>query len=277
MSYLAKLNEAKAILAAHAQASGQEKEANPDHLISIIQKALGGTSEESLAELVAEDFEKIGLPVGIARRLVKVFEGGEKETRQVVVIDNDPTTMALRLKPSELVAEYDPNEADNAFGARLKVISGNNPFIVFNNDGSVNEGISSRLLQELRDNYPPRKTVIDRGTPYQTYKVGDRPARFADENPVMHGVMLRPDGYSDTNFRWGSIDFKVRQLIYLAVLSKEIAVNERLVFSEVEGRSFEELAQRYPLAFLKFGELEGCKTLPQMKMQLKLPEPPATK
>lgn len=274
MSYVAKLNEAKQLWSAYLLSTGKTDEGGSDSLVGQIKSVLGGISEENLAELTAEDLTRIQVPIAIARKMVKAFGGTEKDgsIRQIVVVDDNPANIAMRLKPAELVGEYDPNEPDNAFGQRLKLISNNNPFLVFSENGQVKVPVSSRLLQELRDNFPPRKTVIDNGTPYQIYKVGERPLRHADENPVLLGTMLRPDGYSDANFRWGLIDFKVRQLVYIAIRdTKEIGkVDERSIFNDIEGKKFEDVAQMFPITFLKFKELEGGQSLPQMKVPLRM-------
>lgn len=278
MSADGKLHEAAKVYSSHLQSTGRKDEGDSEHLVNLIKETLGGTSEASLSLITTADLVHlpgIQVPILVARRIVEKLGGTSKENeqRQVVVVDDNPETMAMRLKPNELVSEYDANEPDNAFGKRLKEISGGQPFLIFNSNGHLDVDTSIKCLQELRDNYPPRSVVMVHGEPRQPYKVGERPLRFADEHPLIEGQMLRPDGYSDTNVEWGRIDFKIRQLLALAAhTTKEIGDpnnQERIVFDAVEGSTFKEVAARYPRAYNQFEQLDRSQGLPNLKVPLK--------
>ena len=138
--------------------------------------------------------------------------------------------------------------------------------------GSVLIATSQQNLRELLDGYPARKTVLVDGTLHQTYPVGSRPARYADEHPVFEGHMLRPSGISDQHVEWGAIDFKVRQLVRLATVTGELQAkkltDDRDAFEEVQGKTFDEICSRWTQAAIKFKEQEGSGSLPALKVVL---------
>jgi hypothetical protein len=232
---------------------------------------LGGISDELIAELTVDDLSSF-LPVLVARRVLKLVGNNVDplQTRQIVVMDDNPVSMAARLKPEELVAEYDPNDPTNPFGERLKSLSKGHPFLVFKpGQNSHDIPASARLLRELLDNYPPRKATIVDGMLTELYSVGNRPARYADENPAFHGNMLRPDGTSDAYVNWSVLPLKVRQLVWIAVSLGEISNRKEVdTFSDVNGKSEAELAQRFPRATLEYTRLEGMQSLPSLKIPL---------
>lgn len=269
MSWEGKVQEVRAVLRDHFGASGKV-----DELVTKITQ-LGATSEESAAMLSEGDLEAEGLPRLVARRVVRLFGGvqtADELPRQIVLVDDDPDKLARRMKPADLIAEYDPEEPDNAFGIRLKEISKGHPFLVFNEDNSKNEPVSLKLLQEIRLGYPPRKSITVNGVPHQIYAVGARPAVYADEHPIRPGQMLRPDGYSDLGVPWLTLTMAVRQLMYIAyTVSKEISENtqERYYWDLVKNETFEEVAQRFPNGYIAFKEMEGAQKLPSLRVVLK--------
>ena len=270
MSLSSKLAQAETLLRAHFKALGAEDKT--DEILSNIKNG-GGTSEANLEEMTVPDLERAGVPVLLARKIVRALGGnvdGAGDSRQVVIVNDDPVNLAARLKPEELVAEYDPNDPTNPFGERLNELTKGNVFLVFTDKASVNVPVSQKLVRELLDGFKPRTSIVVDGELQETYAVGERPARYADENPFVQGTMLRPDGVSDANVEWGSLDMNVRQLIYLAVKGGEI-VNTKLeadVFDDVVGKKFEQVARRYPKAAIEFKKLDGAQALPPLKLIL---------
>ena len=267
-----KVSAAKKLLRDHLSSLGMEWQPVTDEMTKKLQE-MGATSVEALEEVSEDDLASIGIPPLVARRVVKLFGGATNadQPKQIVLIDDDPEKLARRLKPADLVAEYDPNEPDNAFGDRLQQIANGRRFLVFNDDGNVDVKTSTRILQDLRDNYGERTSVIVNGTTRQTYHVGERPARYGDEHPLCHGELLYSDGYSSKNVEWGSVDFRVRQLLYLAVKCNEIKMDrerEREIFDLVQGKTFDEVCENFVEAALKFKELEGGQQLPSLKVSL---------
>jgi hypothetical protein len=229
------------------------------------------TSEE-LESATWEDLEECGLPKGKARQIAKIFRGSEKKEETVVKVDisNDPEKHAATLTPVQLVDHYDPDNHTNPYGSRLKEVTEDLKCLAFNEDGSFNREISKQLVQEIVDGYPARFEITINGLPLQTYHVGNRPDRIADENPAVPGQLLRPNGVSDVGCNWGEIDLSIRQLVYLAV--KETGEtgkdSEMDIFDRIENKDFAQVAQRYRKASVKFQERKKLGTLPMLKLRL---------
>lgn len=278
MSYDSKLIQARSLLTEHYGFLGEAAEAKIDELTAALT-AMGATTEVALKEVTVGDLEAMGVPKLLARQIARIFgslSSDSNEETRIVIFDDDPVKMAARMKPSELVKEYDPDEPDNPFGERLQSISGGKPFIVFDDAGAgLDVPVSTRLLQEIRDHYRARETVTVAGRVRQVYCVGDRPLRYADEHPMYVNQMIHPDGFSDDNIEWGVVPFDVRQLLRVAVDIEEIpsgksfGSNERYVYDAIVGKSFTEVSHRYPHAALAFEELKGSNELPQLKVPLK--------
>lgn len=239
-----------------------------------------GVTDATLSDLTPEDLESIGVPRMLARRFVKMVGGSSTDgSKNVVIIDDNPVNLAARLKPEELIEQYDPLDPTSPYGVRLKQISNGVKFFAYNSDGTVSIPLSQRFLREILDGYPARKTAIVNGKPQELYAVGERPARYADENPVVIGTMLRPDGMSDTHVHWGSIPLEVRQLIYIATKECKLGWDEVTYYEYVHGKSFNDVAKRMPEAAVKFEKLKGTESLPSLKIELtpRLVTPPQPK
>jgi hypothetical protein len=194
-----------------------------------------------------------------------------------IVVELNPIERARMMKVGELVQEYDPDQPDNPFGQRLAEIFGNDAFLVFDEDnGFLLVDQSVVTAEELREGYPPRKTIRVEGKTFTLYRVGHRPLRFANENPVRPGAMLRPDGVSDNNIRWTDVALNIRQLLWVAAKhTGEITVNgggedEIDIWDKVakdEG-DFSKVALRYQQAEVKLRELIQSDSPPSLRMKL---------
>ena len=254
---------------------------NFDHFLNNLAVFFGyGTKEapstvhltdDDLQAATWEDLQDCGCPKGKARQIAKIFRGDASDglKDKIVIVNDDPVVLAAKLKPTELVAKYDPQEPDNPFGVRLKALSNGQRFIVFNNDGTVNVPVSQTLLQELRDSYPERQNTVVNSEVHYTYAVGVRPSRYADEHPLFPGTILRPDYTSDADIDWKPISLSVRQLVYLAVKTGDLkGKDEQDVRDLIEGKTFNDLGKRWKNAALKFKELSETNQLPQLKIKL---------
>ena len=244
----------------------------------VIEKLrdMGATTEATLQELTAADFESLGIPPLVARKIAKAVGCTGDTQKQVVIIDDNPVNLAARLTPEELVERYDPNDPVSPYAMRLKEISGEKQFFVYNTDGLLDVPNSQNQLRELLDGFPPLKSALIDGKITELYAVGGRPARYADENPVITGEMLRPNGLSNRFIDWGAVSKDVRQLIRIAVSCQltadgksEIAPNETYVYELVKGLTFDEVARRFPLAAVEFEKQKGLEKLPSLKIALK--------
>jgi hypothetical protein len=228
--------------------------------------------EDDLQDARWEDIEECGVPKIKARRISRIFREGESDEQpQKVVVDitGNPSEHAKTLTPVQLVDFYDPDNSTNPYGVKLKQDAENRRCVVFNHDGTLNRELTKQLVDEICNlKYPERPTVNVDGVPSPIFRVGDRPDRYAEENPVRPGTPLRPDGCSDKGVEWGKLPMDIRQLVYLGTSTGELKDTEIDLFEKVVNKDFAEVAKRCPNAAVKFKELENLGTLPQLKIRL---------
>lgn len=230
--------------------------------------AAGGTTDETLTECSWEDLKTMGVPPLVAKQIAKVFRQSPESRPRII---NSVRAASMSLK--ELVENYTPSESDNAIGERLKSISKGKKFIVFNNDGTVNE-VSTKLLQELKDGYPERDIYTLDGKPKPLYAVGDRPDNLADVNPLYPKRILRPDGTCDqTNRSWDGVSEEIRWLILLGVTqTREIVVNhetaQNIMDMVVSEDAEQKLAARYSKTYVVYEQLKSEGNLPSLRVSM---------
>jgi len=229
--------------------------------------------DDDLCAARFEDIEKCGVPLIRARRIARIFRGEDDSkaapTPIKIDISNDPEKHAATLTAVQLVDHFDPDNHISPYGLKLKEATNDRRCLVYNKDGSLNPELSKQLVDEIVNlEYPERDTVTVDGVPSQVYRVGERPDRFASENPAEPGTPLRPDGVSDAGCNWASLPLNVQQLVYLAVRTGEEDDKEIDIFDRVQGKDFAQVAKRYPKASVKFQEQDSLGTLPQLKIRL---------
>lgn len=274
MSLNAKLAKIESILCTYYTNAGHTEPQISDSINKVMKliSSTGGVTESALSEITTDDL--IGsVPILVARQIVRAIGGNNAEAKQIVIMSDDPISMAARLKPEQLVAEYDPNDPTNPFGTRLASLTKSQPCLVFqsgyNSSHNLDVVTSAKLVRELLDGFPPRKTIVIDGELQEIYAVGEAPAKYADENPAAPGTMLRPDGVSDNNVHWGNIQFSVQQLIYFAVKNGELAnKSEHDIYDEVAGKDFNTVSCRLPKSTIEFKKFEGLQQLPPLKIVL---------
>ncbi|MDE2095726.1 MAG: hypothetical protein KGL39_00585 [Patescibacteria group bacterium] len=290
-SYEERLAAVSRILKEHNDKLGEPPlgRVDPDDFIAKL-KGIGGTTEERLQKLSAEDVlhclpSPEGLrPMPLAKALVKVLRGGKDFGEESF---SGPNRMsykkASQLSPSQLVLAYDPEEPDSPIGKRLKEISKNEPFLVYTLSGSLVRDLSAVLLEEIRQGYPGRDvTSLSDGTDVVPYRVGERPDFYVDENPIYIGRPLRPDGSCDqTNRSWAGVSLEVRQLVRLIRTTEEkgseyFCGDRTLALDRVhylmdwalEPDAAKYLRMRFKTVSLKFNELAKIGALPRLKVTL---------
>ena len=283
MSYQDKVDRALALIQEHNEAIGEEKKSvhiDADKFIDCI-KFSGGTSEDRLRsmshedildclpsfDLVQDHLRKVK-PKALAKAIAGAWRDKIKEEGRPV-----SSRKAERLTLPELIEAFDPEESDNPVAEILKKKSKGNAFIVFDTGRQVNRTNTLKLLQELKEGYPPRKDIDVDGKIKKVYKIGNLPDNFAEENPLYSGRPLRLDETCDQTGRsWSGIPLEVRQLIRLAVKSGEVEVSidkaHDLLDVALQENAFDNLAKRYRNAAVKFDELEGTGDLPKLKVAL---------
>jgi len=274
-----RLDAAREVLTQHnSSIEGEEGKVDIDGFFANLAK-MGGTSEAALSDATWEDLQDCGIPRILARSVSRCFRGAEEEKKQepqkiVLDVSNDPEKHAASLTAVKLVDHFDPENHTNPYGKKLKDDTEGRRCLAFNKDGTLNVEITRGLVDEIVNlQYPEREEVTIEGIPSPTYRVGERPDRFASENPANPGTPLRPDGTSDAGCEWTvkdkEIPFNIRQLVYIAVESTgEADEDEMDIFDKVSGKTFAQVAKRYRKAAVEFGEREKLGTLPQLKIRL---------
>ncbi len=271
MSYTQKMSNAEGLVTSHNEAV--KNKVDWIKFQENLQEA-GGTTEESLKLCSFEDLEKFGLPRLLARSVANIFRSTEDKSPSPI-----SESRAKSLNAFEALKIYDPKE-DNAVSDRLKKLSKDKCCIVFNKDGSLNVEASYKLITEIQDGYPERDNYPLDGEPVRIYKVGEKLEQFADENPLYPGRLLRPDGTCDqTNRSWDGVSLEVRQLIYLAIQSKEVEIrnindahNILDICLDSSNLSKFPLRHRFTKAAIKFTDLERRGSLPTLKISKKVSE-----
>jgi len=182
---------------------------------------------------------------------------------------------AAKMSLPELVIAFDPEEPTNPVAKRLKEISKGQKFIVYSSGRTVFVEATTVLLKEIKQGYTHR----DQYEGKETYAIGDLPDNYVDENPLYPGRPLRPDGTCDqTNRSWSGIAKNVRQLVRLALLTKEIDIHSaggharaNDVLDLVTEGSFDKLCKRYFKAKIQFDRDEKLGALPILLIPLGKP------
>jgi hypothetical protein len=267
MSYEEKLARAKELVEAHCQAAvGGDAEAMWSGFHAKLVAA-GGTSDEALKACSFEDLEECGLPKLLAKSVAQVFRGRDESRRGV------STQRASSMSVQELVDLYDPREADNAVGTRLKTITKGLRCVVFNRDGSVNTAVMAELVNAIREGFPERAVYLIDGNPEIVYHVGDRPDLMFDEDPLYPSYVLQPNGDSTEapGLNWSGVSQGAKVLVYLGVRdTREIRVGDindaHLVFELASSEeAVKKLRSRYTKTAVRYDELERLGQLPVLK------------
>jgi hypothetical protein len=283
MSVQEMYDAALAVVAEHNSVVGQ---GNPGYVdpnqFAERLKASGGTSVDRLKALSYEDIvaampSHLGgvKPVALAKDIAKIFRGKEEvaNTSQGRPIS---AKKADKMSLKELVENYDPEEAENPVGKRLKEISRGQKFIVYSSGRTVDVDTTFKLLDEVKKGFPERDSIEINGEIMEVHPVGALPDNFVDENPLYRDRPLRPDGTCDqTNRSWNGVPTRVRQLIRVAMDIgdlKNLSIERvhDIMDMVVEGNAFEKFSKRYQDAAVEFKKREGVGNLPTLKLVLKV-------
>lgn len=269
MTYDQKIEQATSLLSSYDEAIKNLPGAAAVAIESFFAKLklAGGTTDEGLRSASFEDLEGMGLPRLLARQVAKIFrEDGAPEKVEPIT-----PKRALGMTPAQLFAVYGVRDAENAVGKRLAELAKGKRCVVFKDDGGVDADACVKLLDEIRDGETEREHYGS--PPRKTYRIGERPAEMADENPIYRGRALRRDGTCDqTNRSWDGVPHEVRCLIYLALHETgEAAVRSLdeandLIDRAIQPEASAKLRSRYPKASVRFDELAEQGNLPKLKV-----------
>jgi len=280
MSYNDRIEAALAAIKQHNEAVGEGKLGylSPDDFIQCV-KASGGTSEERLSALSHEDLLACmpASPNGVkprvlAKEIADIFRNKSSASK---ADDKRPVSgkKAEKMTPRELVEAFDPEDYSNPVGVRLATVSKGEKFIVYSDGRIVDVDTTFKLLMEIKGGYPGRDDVDVAGAIKKTYRIGELPENYADENPLYRDRPLRPDGTCDQTGRsWEGVDLSVRQLIRVAMDEGELRVTHEIAHDTLdavmEAVALKKLRSRYRKAAIKFDELVKTGDLPTLKIPL---------
>lgn len=273
MSYQTKIEQVRALLEQHNSQVLPENQIKIDEFFKMLTDA-GGTTEGALQVTTWEDLQDLKLPKILARQVANIFREKKKEEEKTVLKKSKVESMTL----AELVSHYDPRDLDNKVQERLTVLFGNKRFIVFKDDGSVNTEATLKLANELREGYSERDAYVFDGDSSKTYSVGQRPDQSFDENPLYPGRVLRPDGVCDqTNRSWSGVPLEVKQVLYLALSSRELITNSindahnimDLVVGKADAEALKTVRSRFSKAAATLKELVKQNKAPSLKIYKK--------
>lgn len=228
------------------------------------------------------DSEGKRIPEPLAKELLRLCRGADRDEREKikVIVDATPEAEAARLSLRELIERYDPDDPSNAFGTRLATIAGKdnkqnpNTFLIFDGD-ELNRGATFKELERLRAGFSSRSIATYDGIPYETFAIGDRPARYKEQSPWNPQEALY-HGESNAGVAWGKLPLNTRQLVSIASTSnlpdfqkytemELFAVLERYELDE-KNSSFKRAARLFPAAAIQFHDLARKGSLPSLKV-----------
>ena len=254
-------------------------------------KIAGGTSVERLATMTHEDIidcivperfrvanvpvPKIPVPRILAKAIAGIFRN--KESKELVVKEEATPFVSVKkaekMTLKELVEYFNPFDGQNAVYNQLVSRSKGEAFIVYNDDRTVNVGVTLLLLSEIQSGYNGRADINVDNVVKKVYKITEIPDVYVDENPLYRNRPLRPDGTCDQTGRsWQGVPTNIRQLVRLAMdhdgLNVDISTAHNVMDIVMNPNAFTILITRYRKAAIKFTELAGVGNLPKLKILL---------
>lgn len=279
MSFDDRIDAALSAIGQHNNAIGgadKPGHLNPEDFIACV-KASGGTSAERLSALSHEDLLAC-MPSGpngvkprvLAKEIATIFRGNNSASDENRPISSKK---ADRMTLQELLDAFDPEDSANSVGTRLSQISKDQPFLIYSSGRILDVKSSLVLLQELKSGYTGRKDFDVNGEIKQTYRVGELPENYVDENPIYVGRPLRPDGTCDQLGRsWEGVNLDIRQFIRVGIEIGELKINHEvannLMDIVINSDAINTLKKRYRATAVEFSELQKTGDLPKLKITL---------
>lgn len=237
---------------------------------------LGSSTDEDLKEMKWEEWESIGLPLRLAKKVAAIYRGPEKEVTQATTMTVRTTTDEIsELGNDELVNRFaaNPSAVHSAVADQLRARSGDRRFIAFNADGSINVETTTMVLNGIAsgDRFNGFFKADDRRV--YLFKIGERQGDVRDEHPVFVGNTLRQDGLDHESIDWKKVPHECRQFIRLAVITGEIDAsqvdrNSLITLRDIamQNGAFGSLQERYPHAGEMFEERKQLDDLPALRV-----------
>lgn len=272
--YQQKLDAVRRIIEQHNQNVEGDSIVDVEEFFTKLRQ-IGGTTDEALTKCDWGDIQSCGktsLPILLAKQIADAFRK-KIDTRPKAVTEKRALSMSLE----ELLENYDARDSENPIGQRLAQLGKGLPFLCFNVDNSVNVQASLQCIDDIREGFEPRTMTIVDGVPQKLYKLGERPDSVMDENPLYAGRALRgSEQFCDqTNRSWKGVPSRARAILQLALkASTELRIDQLTdahnIMDLMVGKTPEQvilvLSSRFPLAALRYAELEKVGALPTLKL-----------
>lgn len=251
------MEEVRSLLTKHHQNLGTNTHDTDIAVTAVTQKIreAGGTDVEGLRQFSWEDLQKCGAPLALAKRMAQIFRAKTEMTGERSVLrPKDVARMAIK----DLIDAYDPRDPRSAVNAELEKLSRGKPCVVFGQNGTVLSAATLACLTDVMKDDEARTIFLVNGHPHPVYKIGERPAEMADENPLYPGRALRSDGTcTQTQRSWEGVTQAVRAILYLAQKGGEVRISalddahdflDLAISSDAEKK----LRARYPVASIAY-------------------------
>jgi len=225
------------------------------------------------------------IPIAKVRMGMKYLRGpqGSQKTDSV-----DPEILALNRKygirmkledvdPSELLANYHPEQPNHPITVALKKRFGDSKVIVFKPDSTIVDiEATSNYIADLAQGYDAMETVESDGALVRLYEVGKIPNQMIEEDPLFEGKPLKRGRSTVNRVNWSGVSLQIRQRCRIIVDRGELDENDRLhvqdlmrmVNSSDELIALKELKKAYPEADLAYRELAKKNELPKLTLTM---------
>ncbi len=240
---------------------------------------IGSATEEDLKNMTWEDWEDIGFPKRIARKVAAVYRGTTEEqspsSQQTMTIRTQGDVLS-ELSNEELLIRFkeNPNMVHGPLADQLRARSRNRRFLAYHPDGTIDVATTVMVLNGIAEGDRFNGIAINSNNRrVQLFKVGQSQGDVRAEHPLYPGNALRKDGMDKHNINWKSVPIDCQQLIRIAVETGEISPEHmsreemiHLRSLSLQENGFESLQEYYPDAGQLFEERSRLDNLPALKV-----------
>lgn len=236
----------------------------------------GSTDDEDLREMMWEEWQAIGLPPRLAKKVARIFRGSAAETIAPQVMQlRTASEEVSELSHRDLIIRFaaNPSILHGAVAKQIRARSGNRPCIGFEKDGTtINVDASVLALESYVEGDDVGDFIRVKDQNIYLYHVGECQGGIRDEHPLFPGQTLKKDGTDKRSIPWTTINFEVRQLLRLArTETQELRIKDQDdLFDKYDLglRGMSVVQTRYPKAARLFEERKDLGGLPPLKSRV---------
>jgi hypothetical protein len=178
----------------------------------------------------------------------------------------------------QIVAGYNPKIRNLFFMVMGQVERrlGGQPVVAINEDGSVNQELTTRYINEREEGFGPAEGNVyydEDGQPHELIRVGVDAQSIYDADPLDSSSALQKSGIGIGRVNWSGVDLPLRQVVFYGVQSGEINPHDDATLQWLRdtirpGATRLALHGRCPQAITAFNEARRTGTLPTLRVQL---------